>query len=110
MKTYHVFRCSDDPELAELQPAIRRARFGQIEEAVRADLYCHAGRFQSDGGIDDVAQDFGDVAVDIEAGDALVRSPFGWQALSWPRGEKFLHQAFGLEKLASRNDATIVAP
>lgn len=118
MKTYHLFQLTSD-DAAPAGLAVMKARFGQIDEAVRSGMYRHVAsmnaRSEEDvfhkaksyngddwkGGhrIIEAEQDardidVGDVIVDMDSHDAWVCLPYGWDLLSWDRCSSLIHQAY----------------
>ncbi|MBW3243361.1 hypothetical protein KUV57_11875 [Epibacterium sp. DP7N7-1] len=117
MKTYHLFQLNAEQH-ADPGLSVMKARFGQIDEAVRKGMYRHVAsmnaRNEEDvfhktrsyngddwkGGhrIIEAKQDardidVGDVIVDMDSHDAWVCLPYGWDLLSWDRCSCLIHQA-----------------
>jgi hypothetical protein len=118
MKTYHLFQLTGD-DAAQDGLAVKKARFGAIDDAVRSGMYRHVASLNARNE-DDVFHkaksyngddwkdghriieaeqdardiDIGDVIVDMECHDAWVCLPCGWDLLSWDRCSSLVHEAF----------------
>ena len=122
MKTYHLFQLTTD-DTAAAGISVMKARFGQIDEAVRSEMYRHVASMNArseedafhktksyngddwkDGhriieALQDARDiDFGDVIVDMDSHDAWVCLPYGWDLLSWDRCSILIHQAYAHRK------------
>lgn len=98
--------------------AVRKARFGQIDDALSAGLYRHAASLMAYGEEDAFARtqdlddrpwreregilevspqaremDVGDIIIDTENGDGWMCASIGWEVLSWDRCSQFLQIA-----------------
>lgn len=141
MRVHHLFQAIPDAELQAridkgdriAKVMIMKARFGQIDEALSAGIFCHSASLLAEGkedvlnrtcsggerpwqqgeGILEVSGQarelgVGDIVIDTENCDGWMRASIGWEVLSWDRCSKFLHIA--AEKNLGKGDVWSSGP
>lgn len=111
MSLFHLFQIDHDRLTPREAQAAFRASFGHIELALAAGLHGYTGAVEA-ADIEATGQAVchgpsiynGDVAVDTESVEAWVRTPGGWEQLSYDR---FLNLMVEVEQREARRECEL---
>ncbi|MFG6082893.1 hypothetical protein ACEUZ9_004125 [Paracoccus litorisediminis] len=106
MTAFHIFQIDHDNITPEQARAAFSARFGQVGLALNSELHQHTAMIEASDVEDLLSAEidrpifFGDIAIDTEFLESWVRTPDGWETLSWDRSAGLMMQAYRSEALA----------